>query len=71
MLIVVSVTSAIGGAIAAAAGVFVGYRLGRKAEQIRHLRAELLPDGSVDSPRLADGSVVNYRIAPGSIKSRN
>jgi hypothetical protein len=79
MLIVVCITAAIGGAIVSAAGVFVGYRLGRRAaigeEGIRQAReardrivSEILLDGSVKSLKLADGAVVHYRVADGAVK---
>ena len=68
-LLPVLVSSAIAGAIVAAAGVAVGYRLGRRAtithdgiRQAREVRdklvAGILADGSVIQNRLADGAVI-------------
>ena len=68
-LFVVCVTCAIFGAIVAAAGVAVGYRLGRRAKithdgirQAREVRDRIV------SGILADGSVTHNRIADGAVK---
>jgi hypothetical protein len=78
-LLAVCLSSALGGAIVAAAGVFVGYQLGRKAaithegiRQAGEVRARIvsaaLPDHCVIQNRLADGAVTQYVLADRSVK---
>lgn len=78
-LFVICVTCAIAGAIIAAAGVAVGYRLGRRAtithdgiRQAREVRdrivAGILADGAVSQTRIADGAVTLNRLADGAVQ---
>ena len=78
MLLAVCLSSALGGAIVAAAGVFVGYRLGRKAAithegirqagEVRDRIVSALPDHCVIQNRLADGAVTQYVLGDRSVK---